>query len=150
MTILKHVLNVIKSQLAKTKQNKFTRSLGLSFSQVRIITEYYLDHSEHLCWHVSWSRSREALKMFWSSQCGALDGNKGRATTVVCQMVRDQLRTVTRFPAAPLLGKTQENGGPKHQAEMGDGCKLTSCRGSGRREINDLKPKPGIMAHGCQ
>lgn len=142
MTVFKHVLNVIKSQWAKTKQNKFIVSLGLSFSQLRIITEYYLDHSKHLPWHVSWSRSTVALKTFWSSQRGAVDGHEGRVTMVVCQMIRDQLRTVTRFPAALLLGETQENGECKHQAKMGDGCKLTSWRGSGRREINDLKPKP--------
>lgn len=148
MTVLKHVLNAIKSKLAKPKHNKVTHTLKLCFSQLRIITECYLDHSEHLPWHVSWSRSIEALKMFWSSQPGAVDGKEGRATMVVHPMVQDQLGTVTRFPAAPLLEKMQENGGHKHQAKMGDGFKLASCRGLGRREIIESRPmdanEPGV------
>lgn len=84
LNVIKHlyVLNVTKSKLAETNLHWL---LDCFLSQLSVVTEYYLHHSEYLSWYLGWSI--EAQKRFWFSQCSNVDGNRGKITTMVGQLV---------------------------------------------------------------
>lgn len=102
LNVIKHlyVLNVTKSKLAKTNLHSL---LDCFFSQPRVVTEYYLHHSEYLGWYLSWLI--EALKMFWFSQCYNVDSNRGRITMMVGQIVQDELTTIIQLYHCPIVRK---------------------------------------------
>lgn len=104
LNVIKHlyVSNVTKTKLAKTNLHSLLDFFF--FSQLSVVTEYYLHHSEYLGWYLS-SRSTEALKSFWFSQCYNVDSNRGGITMMVGQIAQDQLATIIQLSHCPIVRK---------------------------------------------